>query len=186
MRRKALRVLLSLLSLTSLAAISCASPEKEKPALTQDSPPVGVKIGNLAPEFSAVDLNGKTVHLADYHGKPILLNFWATWCGPCLREMPFLQKIYEDYSNAGLVIMAINIQENSAKIKEFLLTNHLTIPAFLDKSGIISDEYGIASIPTTFFLDKDGIIRQKIIGSFPDKETLIRELSRIMPEITKE
>ncbi len=147
----------------------------------ENLPSIGTRIGNKAPEFSVSDLNGKTVHLREYIGQPILINFWATWCGPCRREMPYLQQIVEEYADKNLTVLAVNIQESPGKVKEFLSTNQLSIPVFLDKTGQVAKNYGILSIPTTLFLDSDGVIIQKIVGAFPNKETIVAELARVMP-----
>ena len=129
---------------------------------------------NLAPDFQLPDLDGQLVALDDLRGSPVLLNFWATWCGPCRLEMPFIQDIYEDegFSDKGLVILAINIGEDSSTVKKFMVGNGLTFPVLLDADQKIAPEYNIRAIPTTFFIDKNGIIRDVKVGAFSSKASL--------------
>jgi peroxiredoxin len=180
MRKKALLFLFCLLVMISTATSSCALPKNSMSSSSHTLPPIGSKIGNLAPGFNLVDMNGKSVSLADYDGKPVLVNFWATWCSPCRGEMPYLQQIYDDFSDDGLIMLAIDMQESPEKVKEFYSVYNLSMPALLDTSGKVSDDYGITSIPTTFFIDSEGIIQQKVIGAFPNREFIVRELSSIM------
>ena len=78
------------------------------------------QVGNLAPDFQLDNLDGKPVALSDLKGKPVLLNFWATWCPPCRDEMPYIQEIYDEWSDEGLVVLAINYGESASRVKEFV------------------------------------------------------------------
>ena len=132
----------------------------------------GSEVGDLAPGFDLKNLNGTMVSLYDYWGSPVLLNFWATWCGPCRYEMPFLQQIYTEWQDNGLVIITINLKESSDKVQQFMKEYELTFPVVLDTSGEVSREYFVTAIPTTFFIDEYGVIQAKKIGSFSSKQQM--------------
>jgi len=169
--------LLTALIVAPAGAISCASPQTAAQAL----PPTGWQIGNLAPEFSLVNPEGKSVSLSDFRGKPVLINFWATWCPSCQLEMPFLQQVYNDRSGKGLVFLAIDTGESPAKVKEFFTSKGLSLPVLFDFTGSTSDKYGVSAIPTTFFIDGNGVIKQKMVGAFPSTRAIEVQLRTIMP-----
>jgi len=176
MSRVALLVILTLVMLIT----GCQS-SSETPGETSSTTPVeGDWAGNLAPDFRLQNLEGQTVSLGDLRGSPVMLNFWATWCGPCRYEMPYLQQVYEEWSGKGLVLLAIDIGENPSLVKGFLEMNNLDLPVLLDTEKNVAEEYDIRGIPTTFFVDKDGIIQEKIVGSFPSKEAIEGHLAKIM------
>ena len=142
----------------------------------------GTPVGNPAPDFQLPNLDGKTVSLSDLRGKPVLLNFWASWCRPCRDEMPHIQQVYEEWSDKGLVVLAINLGESSSKVKEFVQSYGLPFPVLLDTKGDIAQKYNVRGlIPTTFFIDKNGIIQVKKIGAFPNKAAIETKLGEIIP-----
>jgi len=141
----------------------------------------GPEIGKLAPDFTLTGLDGQEVTLSEFRGKPVLLNFWATWCGPCRLEMPFLQDIYEKWTGEGLVLLAVNLQEDPAKVKEFIDNAGYTFPVLLSPGNEVPLAYNIRGIPATFFIDADGIIRDIKIGAFLGVGEIESELAKIMP-----
>ena len=141
----------------------------------------GVEVGNLAPDFQLQNLDGQTVSLGNLQGKPVLINFWATWCGPCRSEMSYIQEIYEEWSDKELVVLAINLGESSAKVEEFIQGHTLSFTVLLDTKQDVAQRYNITGIPTTFFIDKDGIIQDKVIGAFQNKTQIENRLSKIIP-----
>ncbi len=145
------------------------------------NPTQGTKVHSLAPDFQLYNLDGNRVSLSDFRGKPVLINFWATWCPPCRAEMPYIQEIYEEWTNKGLLVLAINIGERSSKVEEFMRSNSLSFAVLLDTKQDVAQRYNITGIPTTFFIDKDGIIQDKVIGAFQNKTQIENRLSRIMP-----
>jgi len=167
---KMLKVILLLILTLGLLVTGCSPP----------SEPSEARIGGRAPDFELNSLDGQTISLSDFRGKPVLLNFWASWCGPCVFEMPFLQEIYDEWSGKGLILLAVNIGESSSKVKEFLQKHNLSLPVLLDTKKVAAQKYNIAAIPTTFFIDKDGIIREIFLGAFPDKEVIEKKLSKII------
>ncbi len=110
-----------------------------------------------------------------------MLNFWATWCPPCRSEMPYLQQIYEEWSDEGLMLLAIDIGESRAKVEQYMQSNSLSLPVLLDTRNKVADKYGIRGIPTTFFIDGNGVIQERIVGAFPNKEAIEKHLSSIIP-----
>ena len=137
------------------------------------------QVGKRAPDFQLNTLDGQSVSLGDLKGKPVLLNFWATWCGPCRIEMPFLQQIYDEWRGRGLVLLAINISESPSQIAEFMQNQGLSFPVLLDSGGEIAQKYNIQYIPSTFFIDKDGIIQDMKVGSFQSKAEIESILNKL-------
>jgi len=144
------------------------------------------RIGGQAPDFKLSDLDGKSVSLKDFRGSPILINFWASWCEPCRNEMPLLQEIFEEWSDDGLVVMAINTGESRTAVQAFMQNNNLSLPVLLDTQQATTQKYGIFFFPTTLFIDEDGIIQKKIIGAFPSKAAIESNLNQIIPSADKE
>ena len=143
----------------------------------------GPEVGKLAPDFQLQSLDGQAVSLGDFRGKPVLLNFWATWCGPCRFEMPFIQEIFEkkERSDIGLVILAINIGESPSAVKKFVESRGLTFTVLLDTKQEVAQIYNIRGIPATFFIDKSGIIQDIKMGAFTSKAEIERLLGKIIP-----
>ena len=138
------------------------------------------EIGKLAPDFQLISLDGRTVSLSDYRGKPVLLNFWASWCGPCQYEMPFLQQTYEKWTGRGLVVLAVNLQESPDVVKEFMVDFGLSLPVLLATDPKVPLSYNVRGIPATFFIDKSGIIRDIKVGPFISEAEIEERLLKIM------
>ena len=143
--------------------------------------PSSAQVGEPAPDFELQNLDGQTVSLGNLRGKPVLINFWKTTCPSCVSEMPYIQEIYEEWSDQGLLVLAINIGEGSSKVEEFMQGNNLSFTVLLDTRQDIAYKYNFRYIPTTFFIDKDGIIQDKIIGAFQNKTQIENRLSKIIP-----
>ncbi len=123
------------------------------------------------PNFEMTLLNGETADLEDYRGKTVLLNFWATWCGPCVGEMPAFQSLTEDYPD-DLVILAVNCSEDADTVQEFIDNNSYTFPVILDEDGTIQAMFGgITSIPMTIVLDEEGYVINQHLGA-ADADTM--------------
>jgi len=153
-------------------------PKKLAPPST---PILGTRVGNLAPNFQLDNLEGQTISLNDLRDKPVIVNFWATRCSPCVNEMPYIQQVYDEWSGRGLMMLAINRGESSSKVEKFLQSHNLSLPVLLDTNRDVALRYNIWAIPSTFFIDKDGIIKDIKIGAFPSKEEVEKSLSKIMP-----
>ena len=131
-------------------------------ALNQPDAPAEAVEGNKAIDFTLRDLEGKEISLADYKGKKVLLNFWATWCKPCKKEMPDMEKLHK--ANPDIVVLAVNIDTEN-KVKEFMNNLELTFPTVLDVKGDVNKNYKVVSIPTSFFIDEKGMIKKKVVGT---------------------
>ncbi len=147
-----------------------ATPENSTTAGAIPAPQEGF----LAPDFTLNTLAGETIQLSELRGQPVLINIWASWCPPCRTEMPAMQRVYRDFQEQGFVILAVNAtqQDTLAKAADFVADKHLAFPILLDTDGIVSHSYQISSLPTSFFVGRDGIIREVVIGGM--SETLIR------------
>ena len=116
-------------------------------------------MGDPAPDFQLQDIEGQAVALSGLMGSPVILNFWASWCGPCKHEMPFIQQIYEDWQNEGIILLSINLREAYSVATQFMEENELSFPVLFDTDGSVSLDYKVSGIPTTFFIDVGGIIQ---------------------------
>jgi len=125
-----------------------------------------VVAGLPAPNFSFPGLDGKMVSLADYKGKVVLLNIWATWCPPCVEEMPSMEKLYKELKGENFEILAVSIDASGAKdVAPFMQKYKLSFPALLNPKGTIKGLYGAVGIPESFIINKEGIVEKKIIGA---------------------
>ena len=119
----------------------------------------------LASQGAAGDTHGEMQSLGALNGKVVFLNFWATWCGPCVAEMPSMEALYNRYKEKGFEILAVNCMEGEKEVIAFMKDNGLSFPAALDVEGKVGAAYGIQAIPTTFILDRDGKIIVRLVGS---------------------
>ncbi|MDQ0155063.1 TlpA disulfide reductase family protein [Robertmurraya andreesenii] len=145
----------------------------------QASVPIGLDEDEKAPSFTIQTIDGKEVSLEQFRGKKILLNFWATWCPPCKKEMPEMQKFYEEYESKDYLVLAVNVtvaEKTSKAVSSFVDDYGLTFPVLMDEKGEVAHQFEILSYPTSYFIDSDGIIRKKIVGGL-SKEMLYREMS---------
>ena len=117
-----------------------------------------------APDFALDDLTGKRVTLKEQRGKVVFLNFWATWCAPCIREMPMMEKLHKDLGKDGLVVLAINFQETPNQVKEFFREHNLTFTALLDRDGKVFELYQAWALPMSAIVNKRGELVGKVMG----------------------
>lgn len=124
-----------------------------------------VAIGDLAPDFQLEDTKGNKVSLSDLRGKIVLVNFWATWCPPCIEEMPSMERLNEVVAGNDFVMLAINTEENGRSVvPAFLEKTPYTFPILYDEKGVVQKSYGVFKFPESFIIRKDGTIAEKIIG----------------------
>ncbi len=174
------RILIAILVLiltTGWFIAGCSSPS------TTSAPVEGTQVGGRAPDFTLPDLEGQSVSLSDFRGSPVFINFWASWCGPCEAEMPYIQEIYEGWTGKppSVSILAINIGESAATVEGFMERLGLSFPVLLDASQDVTLKYNVRAYPTSFFIDKNGIIQALRIGAFSNKASIENHLSRIIP-----
>jgi cytochrome c biogenesis protein CcmG/thiol:disulfide interchange protein DsbE len=147
--------------------------------------------GEVAPDFSVQDLNGNPVSLTDYEGKVVLLNIWATWCGPCKEEMPSMERLYRQMEGEDFEILAVSVdaalgetdQQGNAgaskeRLAEFASEYDLTFPILHDPAGRIQTTYQTTGVPESFLLDRDGVIHRRLAGATVWDHDRYRELIR--------
>ncbi len=135
-------------------------------------------IGKKAPAFTAMDLSGKEIPFSSFQGKPILLNFWATWCPYCREERPQLDEIYKTYTEKGLVVVAVSVDRSAGTVRRYLKRIPADFVILHDNNKEAKEAYRIYSIPTSFLIDREGLIKHKFIGpNWTDvKKKFIEEL----------
>jgi len=116
-------------------------------------------------DFSLPLLDGTKITLSQYKGKVVFLNFWAEWCGPCREEMPSIEAVYQKLKNKGLEVLAVNLRDTKNKVSSFMKEYKLNFPALLDEKGTIGSYYNVQAIPTTYIIDRRGLIIARLVGS---------------------
>jgi len=137
-------------------------------------------VGKTAPDFSLQTLEGKTVTLNELKGKPVLLNFWACRCPHCQAEMSYFQEVYTELKDKELEIIGVNIKESAQEVSAYMDQNGYSLPVCLDTDGAVADSYGVRLLPSTYFIDKDGVIQEVVIAPFESKDDIINKLSKII------
>ncbi len=141
---------------------------------------VGIDVDNRAPNFDAVTIDGEETSLEALRGQIVLVNFWGTWCGPCIREMPDLQEVYEQYSDDGFTILALATRGDTREdVIEFREEHELTFPLVVDEGDVINDQYGIINRPSTFIIDQNGVIVFRHFGPVVESQ-LMEVLEELM------
>ena len=165
---------LTIVSLATVAVIDQVSHPSPRavsaptPATSADSPAVkiGTRIGFTAPDFTLPTTDNKEFKLSDYRGKPVILNFWASWCGPCRYEVPAFKSFYDKYKDEGVSIIAVNTQDNPDSALAYAKSDGLKFTVPVDPQGKVSGLYNVRGLPTTYFIDENGIITSIKIGPF--------------------
>ena len=125
----------------------------------------GTPVAAALPDVTVTTLGGEAVNLADLRGRPLLINFWATWCPPCREEMPALERIERKWAERGAVVVVINFAEDAETIRGYLAENGLSLSVFQDSSGEVAQKLDITYLPTTLFVDSAGVIRSRNGGA---------------------
>lgn len=141
----------------------------------QTSAPAPARVGDRIADFTLEDLSGKEVSLSDFTGQPVLINFWATWCPPCRREMPGLNDFYHLNRSNGFVILAVNVGETREQAGSFAAEMKLDFPVLLDGDYYLADQLMVDDYPTSILVGRDGTVQKVHIGYF-SPEDLQREL----------
>ena len=121
-------------------------------------------VGGPAPDFTLKDAAGHPVRLSDYRGKVALVTFWATWCEPCKKEMPEIEAAYAKNKDRGFVVLAVNFGENPELAGSFIHHGRLTFPSLIDPGVKVASQYGVVSLPVSFFVDPNGLIQERVFG----------------------
>ncbi|MGW8143348.1 MAG: TlpA family protein disulfide reductase, partial [Anaerolineales bacterium] len=129
--------------------------------------PVAPEIGAVAPNFSLTTVDGEKISLHDLRGKTVLVNYWVTWCVPCIEEMPILEKLHKEYQDDDFVMLSINgiAQDDLSKVMNTLGEFGVTFPVVLDEGDAVYNEFQVRFMPTSFFIDSHGVIRHIQLGS---------------------
>lgn len=125
-----------------------------------------IREGDQAPEFTLPSLDGKAVSLSSYRGKVVMVHFWATWCPPCVEELPALERLYHAYVGKDLEVLTISVDEGGASdVGQFMRKNEFALPVLLNPGQSVARAYGTFKFPETYLVDREGIVRRKIIGA---------------------
>lgn len=144
-------------------------------ATTGEAPPPSPREGFSAPDFTLDLLGGGQITLSDLRGKVVLVNYWASWCPPCRAEMPAIEKVYRSFKPLGLEVLAVNVtnQDSETAADAFARKLGLTFPIPLDRSGEAAARYTLRGLPSSYFIDREGVIRSVVVGG-PMNEALIQ------------
>lgn len=138
---------------------------------------------SVAPDFTVQTVDGATVSLSDFKGKVVLLNFWATWCPPCVRETPRLVRVAEQYKDQGLVVLGVNTtyQDDPVKVRQFVRDQGIAYPVLLDPDGLVGEKYPARLMPTTYLIDANGKIVHTKVGEV-DEATISEQVEALLKQ----
>jgi peroxiredoxin len=148
--------------------------ETGRPALSSQT----IQVGSPAADFTLPGLDGSDIRLSDYRGRIVLVNFWASWCGPCRAEMPEIEHVYRTYRDAGFVAIGVNQLEPEPEVRAFIEEHQLTWIFVLDQDGAVSQRWGVLGLPQSYLIDREGRIVTSWLGLLSRQE-LERELQRL-------
>jgi thiol-disulfide isomerase/thioredoxin len=152
------------------------------PLFTQETAnangPAGIEsplVGHAAPDFTLKQLNGQSFQLSKRTGKVVVLDFWATWCGPCLQTMPLVDRVVEEFSQQGVELVAVNLEEQAAQVSSMLERHKFDLTVALDRDGVVASKYAVTAIPQTVVIDRNGIVSRLFVGGGKRLEDPLRE-----------
>ena len=130
-----------------------------------------VGIRDEAPDFTLKSLDGNNLRLGEYRGQVVLINFWASWCGPCRQEMPLLDRLHHRYEDTGFTVLGVNVEGDIKPAQEIVDKTKVTFPVLIDQDQKVSELYDLEAMPSTVVVDRDGIIRYIHLGYKPGDES---------------
>ncbi len=137
-----------------------------------------VQENTLAPDFALKSRAGTNVRLSELRGQVVMINFWATWCGPCRQEMPLLEKLYKRYKKLGFTLLGVNVEENSRPAINYLKDVSVSFPILFDTRNVVSKLYQVSGMPSTVVVDRDGKLRFIHTGYVVGDEAKYRQMVR--------
>ena len=159
-------LILSTLIVVAIFLLGCGNPCPE--------------LGKSAPDFTLKSTEDKTVTLSGLKGKVVVINFWATWCGPCQFETPFFQAAHLERKDKGVVILGIDVKENAATVRNFVNSKNVTFTILLDEEAQVVQNYCLPSaLPITYFVNGEGILKARKVGAFQNQAELMKMLDSI-------
>ncbi|MGD8831925.1 MAG: TlpA disulfide reductase family protein [Pseudomonadales bacterium] len=139
-------------------------------------------ISDAAPDFTLKSLEGSNLRLDEYRGQVVLLNFWASWCGPCRQEMPLLDRLHHRYEDTGFAVIGVNVEGDAAPAQGIVDQTQVTFPILIDDGQKVSEMYNLQAMPSTVVIDRDGVVRYIHLGYKPGDEAkyveVVKELIR--------
>jgi thiol-disulfide isomerase/thioredoxin len=175
------------LSAQQLPAVPAVSGQLQPLSGNVPSDPAAPQLNTPAPDFTLTGLDGLPVRLSDLKGKPVIINFWATWCPPCRLEMPALEAVYQKYKDKGLVVLGVNTGERVRdaglpdRVKSYAEQIGIHFPVVLDTNDAVADLYRLRAYPTSYFVDSSGTLTDIRRGAFVNEADIERYLEKILP-----
>lgn len=152
-------------------------------ALTASMDSHAVAISDDAPDFTLKSLEGSNLRLEEYRGQVVLLNFWASWCGPCRQEMPLLDRLHHRYEDTGFAVLGVNVEGEAAPAQEIVDAINVTFPILIDDGQQVSQMYNLQAMPSTVVIDRDGVVRYIHLGYKPgDEAKYVEVVKRLIRE----
>ena len=145
-------------------------------ATPREQPKIGWRIGDEAPDFLLTTTDNHDIKLSDYRGRPVMVNFWATWCGPCRLEAVALKAVSPKLSRLGVVLLAVSVKDSMENAQSYARDNDLDWVIPVDPTGTVAGYYNVRGIPTTYFIDEKGIVTSIKIGPFLNEEEVLERL----------
>lgn len=143
-------------------------------------PAGAVTVQDAAPDFTLKSLEGSNLRLEEYRGQVVLINFWASWCGPCRQEMPLLDRLHQRYTDTGFAVLGVNVEGEEAPARELIDRIPVTFPVLIDKGQLVSELYKLEAMPSTVVVDRDGVVRYIHRGYKPGDEAKYVEVVKAL------
>lgn len=158
----------------AIVTAGCLAPSSGLATKSSDQDvdlPVGTGVGQRGPDFTLESLAGGPASLSDYRGRPVVINFFASWCGPCIKELPMIEAAYARERSGNLAVLLLNLQEDRPTVQRFASRLALTAPILLDVNGdVFYDGYRVLGLPSTFFLDRAGVVRARVLTELTEAD----------------